>query len=276
MRPQLANSRWAHFLNIALPRFSPCGPLPPPARKNAQSLPRRGGTCLTRRTCARIHRWLIVTYPLSNAPKPNPKQPVVDPKESHSSPTVDNRTQYVQSQGLAHHPSNTGEHMSVTHRCAVALLRSLPVPSQNKGYVLSCDLEPGDPRTSRLTAKQYLGNAKWNTPHTDNPIRNVCRWLHHVVLLFVLLSGAMSEENVMVCSMVNADSVNVEAPNSAVIHSRLQRILARHYVAHREQSCIQPNMFKTFQERVFPAELQLNPHKHTLLYPSLQNIQHKN
>ena len=75
----------------------------------------------------------MVTYPLPNAPKPNPKQPMVDPKDSHGSPTAGNRIQYVQSQGLAHPQSNTGEHMSDTHRCAAALWLFLPVPSQNKG-----------------------------------------------------------------------------------------------------------------------------------------------
>ena len=109
--------------------------------------------------------------------------------------------------------------MSVTHRCAAALWLSLPVPSQNKGDVLSYDLEGGEPQTSRVVAQQYLGHAKWNTPHTDNPIQNICCWLHHVGLLFVLLCGVMREENVNVCSMLNADSVNVEAPSSAVIQS---------------------------------------------------------
>ena len=159
----------------------------------------------------------MVTYPLPHAPKPNPQQPVVDPRDSHGSPTAGNRIHYAQSHGLAHPQSNTGEHMSVTHRCAAALWLSLPVPSQNKGDGLSYDLEPGEPQTSRVVAQQYLGHAKWNTPHIENPIRNICRCLHHVGLLFVLLSGAMSEENVILCSMVNADSVNVEAPSSAVI-----------------------------------------------------------
>ena len=68
--------------------------------------------------------------------------------------------------------------------------------------------------------------------------------------------------------MVNADFVNVEAPSSAVIQSRLQRIHARHFIAHREQSYIQLNMFKTYLERVFPAEMQLNP-RNTLFYTLL-------
>ena len=79
----------------------------------------------------------------------------------------------------------------------------------------------------------------------------------------------MSEANVIVFSMVNADSVNVEALSSAVIQSRLQPILARHCVAHREQSYIQPNMFKTFLERIFRAELQLN-WRNTLFYTLLR------
>ena len=83
----------------------------------------------------------MVTYPLPNALKPNPKQPVVDPKDSHGYPTVGNRIQHVQSQGLARPQSNTGEHMSVTHRCATAFWLSLPVPSQNRRDVLSYDLK---------------------------------------------------------------------------------------------------------------------------------------
>ena len=193
---------------------------------------------------------------------------MVDPKDSHGSPTVGNRIQHVQSQGLAHPQSNTGEHMSVTHRCATAFWLSLPVPSQNKGDVLLYDLGPGEPQTSKVVARQYLGHAKCNTPHSVTPLRNICLCLHHVGMLFVFLSGAMSEENVIVCSVVNADSVNVEAPSSAVIQSRLQQILAQHCVAHREQSYIQPNEFKTGLEHVFPAELQLNP-RNKLFYTLL-------
>ena len=68
----------------------------------------------------------------------------------------------------------------------------------------------------------------------------------------------MSEQNVIVYSMVNDDFVNDEASSRTVIQSRLQRILARYCVVHREQSYIQHNMFKTFLERVFPTEYQLN------------------
>ena len=55
------------------------------------------------------------------------------------------------------------------------------------------------------------------------------------------------------CFVVNAASVNVEAPSSAVIQAQLQWILARHYVVHREQSYIQPNMFKTFLNASSPT-----------------------
>ena len=40
--------------------------------------------------CARLSKWLVVTHPLPNAPTPNPKQPVVDPKDIHGSLTVAN------------------------------------------------------------------------------------------------------------------------------------------------------------------------------------------
>ena len=73
-------------------------------------------------------------------------------------------------------------------------------------------------------------------------------------LLFVLLFGAMSEQNVMVCRVINADFVNEEAPNGTVIPSRWQQILVRHCIASRDQSYIRPNMLKTFLERVFPTE----------------------
>ena len=76
----------------------------------------------------------------------------------------------------------------------------------------------------------------------------------------------MSEENVIVCCVVNPYSVNVEAPGSAVIQSRLQLILARHCIGSKVTS--EPNMFKTFLERIFPAELQLNP-RNTLFYTLL-------
>ena len=58
------------------------------------------------------------------------------------------------------------------------------------------------------------------------------------------------------CSVVSADSVNVEAPIRAVIQSGWRRVLARHCFVHREQSYIQLNMFKTFVERVFLAEVR--------------------
>ena len=61
----------------------------------------------------------------------------------------------------------------------------------------------------------------------------------------------MSEENVILCIVVNVDSVSVEAPNNAVIHSRLQRLLACKCVVHCEQSYIQPNMLKSFLQCVF-------------------------
>ena len=107
----------------------------------------------------------MVTYPLPNAPKPNPKQPVVDPKDSHGSPTFGNRIQHVQSQGLAHPQSNASDHTCVTHRCAAACW-----PSQNKGDVLSYDVVPCEPQNSRVVAQQYLGHAKCNTPPTGNPL----------------------------------------------------------------------------------------------------------
>ena len=83
-------------------------------------------------------------------PKPNPKQPVVDPKDSHGSPTVGNRIQNVQSQGLAQPQSNNREHMSITHRCATAFWLSLLVSSQNKSDVLSYDLQSISPTLGSL------------------------------------------------------------------------------------------------------------------------------
>ena len=61
---------------------------------------------------------------------------------------------------------------------------------------------------------------------------------------------------------------HVEALSSAVIQSRLQRTLARHCVAHREQSYTQPNMFKTILQHVFPVKLQWIP-RNTILYTLL-------
>ena len=77
---------------------------------------------------------------LPNSPKANPKQPVVDPEDSHGPSTVGNRSQHVQSQGAAHPVSKTGEHICVTHWCATALWLSLAVPTQDKSDVLSYDL----------------------------------------------------------------------------------------------------------------------------------------
>ena len=69
--------------------------------------------CLRRRMCARLRKWLMVTHPLPNGPMPNPKQPVVDPKDIHGSLTIGNRIQHVQPRVLAHPQSNIGEHMFV-------------------------------------------------------------------------------------------------------------------------------------------------------------------
>ena len=68
-----------------------------------------------------------------------------------------------------------------------------------------------------------------------------------------------SEENVIVCFVVNANSGNLQAPTNYVIKCLLQRVLARHCVVHREQSYTWPKVFQILSERIFPTELRLNP-----------------
>ena len=130
-------------------------------------------------------------------------------------------------------------------------------------------------------ARQWRGNIgaipNATPPHLST-ILKCPQCVHHVGVLFVLVFGPMSEDNVTMCCKMHIDCVNVEAPRDTVVQSPLQWILACHCVMQLEQRYIQPNMFETFLERIIPMELQSNPRDalfYTILCKRFIKIQNK-
>ena len=84
---------------------------------------------------------------------------------------------------------------------------------------------------ARLIKKKGNIEAMPNTtpPHLST-ILKCPQCVHHVGVLFVLVFGPMSEDNVTMCCKMHIDCVNVEAPRHTVVQSRLRWILACHCV----------------------------------------------